>query len=420
MRWFVLILLFIGMIINFADKSIVGLAATYIMKDLNLSYADWGIVGSSYYWLYPITGVIGAAWADRIGAKKMLGFLMLTWAVLQIGVVAITALPLLILYRILLGAFEGPFSPIAYSHALKWFPSKSSGFVTSVVGSGGTVGAFITAPLLIGAITAWGWKAAFILLGVASIVWFILIQFVKEKPAVENGEMKKKEKVEKLKLKDVKQILSSRVTLFTTLAFCSTYFIVVWLSIWLPLYLVEVIGMSSGQMGFGIMFIGLSSIVIYMLVSIISDRLFVKTKSWKISRIYVSGASMIIGALCMLSIIVFQNPIWAIIAMSLAKGLTYSILVIGPAIMTNEMPERGGLMVSILTSSGNVAGVIAPMVTGFIISLASTKIFGYNLSLIVMAIFVIISAGLFAMLVRPSFNNKENISNEEDLVEQIN
>src|SRR5690606_12532720 len=112
---------------NFADKSIIGLAAVPIMEDLNLSYAQWGIVGSSYYWLYPVTGIFGAALADRIGAKKMLGFLMLTWAVLQFGVLAIAALPFLVLYRVLLGAFEGPFSPVAYSHAHKWFSPKLRG-----------------------------------------------------------------------------------------------------------------------------------------------------------------------------------------------------------------------------------------------------------------------------------------------------
>ena len=143
----------LGAVINFADKSIVGLAAVPIMKEFNLTYAEWGLVGSSYYWLYPVTGIFGAAWADRLGAKKVLGFIMLTWTVLQFGVLAITALPLLILYRILLGAFEGPYSPIAYSHADKWFPPKLKGFANSVVVGGGTVGAMIVAPILVSLIT---------------------------------------------------------------------------------------------------------------------------------------------------------------------------------------------------------------------------------------------------------------------------
>ncbi|USK76806.1 MFS transporter [Peribacillus frigoritolerans] len=346
MRWVVLILLFFGAVINFADKSIVGLAAVPIMKEFNLTYAEWGLVGSSYYWLYPVTGIFGAAWADRLGAKKVLGFIMLTWTVLQFGVLAITALPLLILYRILLGAFEGPYSPIAYSHADKWFPPKLKGFANSVVVGGGTVGAMIVAPILVSLITIFGWKVAFAALGAASLVWFFLFQFLtKENPVevYENVQKKKKQKLEKIKVKDFLLLLASPTALFTTLAYFSTYILVVWFSVWLPIYLVEAVKMTPGQMGTSVAIIGVVSVCIYMGVSMASDHLFKKNQNWRSSRVFVVAGAMILGALFFSSIMIFQNPIWVIVAMCLAKGLTYAILPIGPTIMINEMQERGGI-----------------------------------------------------------------------------
>ncbi|ASN06117.1 MFS transporter [Virgibacillus necropolis] len=410
MRWVVLVLLFFGMIINFADKSIIGLAAVPIMADLNLSYVDWGIVGSSYYWLYPVTGIIGAMFADRFGAKKILGSVMLVWAVLQFGVLVITALPLLIVYRVLLGAFEGPFSPVAYSHANKWFPPKLRGFANAVVVSGATVGAMVVAPLLVALISIFGWKVAFACLGAASIVWAIGFQFLtKESPlkAYEKVQKEKKAKLEKLNPKDFGKLLASPTALFTTLAYFSTYFLVVWIAVWLPVYLVEVIGMSAAEMGFGVMIIGIASMAIYVGTSSLSDNIFKKTQNWRLSRVYVVGGSMAIGALCMASITIFQNPIWVIAAMCIAKGLTYTILPIGPTIMINELPERGSLMTSILTSSGNIAGIIAPLVTGFLIGLSgSDKILGYNYSILFMAALVLIFAILFTLLVKPNASNK--------------
>ena len=406
MRWFVLSLLFLGAVINFADKSIIGLAAVPIMKEFDLSYAEWGLVGSSYYWLYPVTGIFGAAWADRLGAKKVLGFIMLTWTVLQFGVLAIAALPLLIMYRILLGAFEGPYSPVAYSHADKWFPPKQRGLANSVVVGGGTVGAMIVAPLLVSMITIFGWKVAFASLGVASLVWFFLFQFLtKENPVevYEKVQKKKKEKMEKFKLKDFLVLLASPTALFTTLAYFSTYILVVWFSVWLPIYLVEVVNMTPGQMGTSIAIIGVISVCIYMGVSMLSDYLFKKNQNWRTSRVMVVAGAMIMGSLFLSSIMLFQNPIWVIIAMCLAKGLTYSILPIGPTIMINEMRERGGLMTSILTSSGNLAGIVAPLLTGYIISLAAgNKILGYNLSILFMAALVLVFGLLFAMFVKPT------------------
>ncbi|MGM1032167.1 MAG: MFS transporter [Bacillota bacterium] len=419
MRWVVLILLFFGAVINFADKSIVGLAAVPIMKEFNLTYAEWGLVGSSYYWLYPVTGIFGAAWADRLGAKKVLGFIMLTWTVLQFGVLAITALPLLILYRILLGAFEGPYSPIAYSHADKWFPPKLKGFANSVVVGGGTVGAMIVAPILVSLITIFGWKVAFAALGAASLVWFFLFQFLtKENPVevYENVQKKKKQKLEKIKVKDFLLLLASPTALFTTLAYFSTYILVVWFSVWLPIYLLEAVKMTPGQMGTSVAIIGVVSVCIYMGVSMASDHLFKKNQNWRSSRVFVVAGAMILGALFFSSIMIFQNPIWVIVAMCLAKGLTYAILPIGPTIMINEMQERGGLMTSILTSSGNLAGIIAPLLTGYIISLAGgNQLLGYNLSILFMAILVLAFGILFAIFVKPAGKLKNKSSDNFDL-----
>ncbi|MFI2957917.1 MFS transporter [Priestia sp. JSM ZJ58] len=421
MRWFVLLMLFFGAVINFADKSIIGLAAVPIMKEMNLSYAEWGLVGSSYYWLYPITGIFGAAWADRIGAKKVLGFLMLTWAFLQFGVLAIAALPLLVIYRILLGAFEGPFSPVAYNHADKWFPPKQRGFANSIVVAGGTVGAMIAAPLLVSLITLLGWKAAFACLGLASIVWFFLFQFfTKESPVKRYQKVQKKAQLEKINVKDFLKLLGSPSALFTTLAYFSTYILVVWFSVWLPIYLVEAIKMSPGEMGYSVAIIGIVSVLIYTGVSMLSDYLFKKNESWQISRIFVVAGAMIAGALLLASITVFQNPLWVVIAMCLAKGLTYAILPIGPTIMINEWPERGALMTSILTSSGNIAGIIAPILTGYIVGLAgANKIAGYNLSIISMAILVLVFGILFAFFVKPSGAKKKALDHD-DLSENSN
>lgn len=415
MRWFVLLLLFLGAVINFADKSIVGLAAVAIMKDLNLSYTAWGLVGSSYYWLYPVTGIFGAALADRLGAKKILGFLMLTWAVLQFGVLAITALPLLIVYRVLLGVFEAPFSPVAYSHANKWFPPKLRGFANSVVVSGGTVGAMVVAPILVALIATLGWKVAFACLGAASIVWFFLFQFFTKENPVEMYKEKQKEKkvkLEKLKLKDFLKVLSSPTALFTTFCYFSAYFLVVWFAVWLPIYLVEVVQLSAAQMGYSVAIIGVASILIYVGVSMLSDHLFKKSQNWRKSRVYVVAGAMIIGAIIMASSTFFQNPIWVVIAMCLAKGLTYAILPIGPTIMINELPERGGLMTSILTSSGNLAGIVGPLLTGSLIALAgANKIAGYNLSILFMAGLVLVFSILFAIFVKPiSAKQNEELS----------
>ncbi|MGM0920295.1 MAG: MFS transporter [Bacillota bacterium] len=414
MRWTVLVLLFFGMFINFADKSITGLAAVPIMKEFNLSYADWGLVGSSYYWLYPITGIFGAAWADRVGAKKVLGFLMLTWAVLQIGVLAIAGLPLLLLYRFLLGAFEGPFSPIAYNHANTWFPPKLRGLANSVVVSGATLGAMVAAPILVALIQIFGWRVAFAFLGAASIVWFVAFQFTRDVPRaeeLEEDEKPKKKQLEKLDIKAFLILLYKPSALFTTLAYFSTYLLVVWFAVWLPVYLVKIVNMSNIEMGYAVSGIGVVSVGVYIGVSVLSDRMFKRNKDWRISRVYVVGLAMIIGALLLASTAFITNAVWVIIAMCLAKGLTYGILTIGPTIIIHLLPERGGLMTSILTSSGNLAGIVGPLITGYIVGLSGdNSAAGFDLSIIFMSGLITLFGILFTVFVRP--NSKVDLAAE--------
>jgi MFS family permease len=175
-------------------------------------------------------------------------------------------------------------------------------------------------------------------------------------------------------------------------------------------------------MGFAVMIIGIASTLIYMGVSFVSDHLFKKNENWRNSRVYVVGISMVVGALLMASITFYQNPVWVIIAMCLSKGLTYAILPIGPTIMINEMPERGGLMTSILTSSGNLAGIIAPVITGYIIALSdSSKITGYNYSVLFMAFLVLVFALLFLIFVKPDSTYQDKLQEQmEELEKRIN
>ena len=122
------------------------------------------------------------------------------------------------------------------------------------------------------------------------------------------------------------------------------------------------------------------------------------------------------GALFLVSTTVYPNSIWVIVAMCLAKGLTYTILSIGPTIIINEMPERGGLMASILVASGNIAGVVVPLLIGYIISLAGVnKIAGYNLSILFIASIVLIFGVLFAIFTKPRGEQRMHLTENLEL-----
>ena len=54
-KWAITLLLFFFMMINFADKAIIGLAGVPIMADLELTPEQFGLVGSSFFFLFSLS-----------------------------------------------------------------------------------------------------------------------------------------------------------------------------------------------------------------------------------------------------------------------------------------------------------------------------------------------------------------------------
>ncbi|MEO4055334.1 MFS transporter [Solibacillus sp. CAU 1738] len=404
--WGIITFLFFGNLINFSGKNIIGLSAELIMNDLGLNASQWGLVGSAYYWLFPIAGIIGAALSDRFGTKKVLSILILSWGIIQFGALAINGFSALILYRVLLGIFQGPFGPVAMSHINKWFPAEKRGVASSLFTLGATAGGLVLAPIIIG-LTTFGWKVAFAVFGGISVIWVLLFIFTtKESPSSteQNVATKKaaENSIQKKSGKEVVMAIFSPTSLFTLFLAFSSFIFVVWTAIWMPNYLTKVIGLTSSQMGISVSLIGISSAAIIFLVSMISDKVLAKTQNWRLSRVLVTGVAAAIGSLLLISVVFIQNPIWTVIAFGLAYGLTGANFAIGPQIMMRLVPERSGLMASILMSFQNVGGMIAPVATGFIIGLSKENIIqGYNNSVLLVSGAILLCSILFLLFVKP-------------------
>src|SRR6516164_8632686 len=85
--WLIVALLFLFMLINFVDKAVIGLAAVPIMKELNLSPRQFGLVGSSFFLLFSLSAVVTGFIVDRVQTRWVLLVLSLIWALTQLPMV---------------------------------------------------------------------------------------------------------------------------------------------------------------------------------------------------------------------------------------------------------------------------------------------------------------------------------------------
>ncbi|GHH99934.1 MFS transporter [Neobacillus kokaensis] len=403
MRWMILVFLFFGTLLNFADKSVAGYAAVPIINEFNLSYTQWGLVGSSFFWLFAVSGVFGSALSDRFGTKKVLAILVLSWVFIQSGAFAVKGLTGLILMRVLLGAFEGPYFATAANHITKWFPPERRSFAIAIMNSGGTVGALVIAPLLVAGIEGIGWRETYGSLGLLGVIWFILwIWKGKEKPEHENFARVETQSAPKIKGPEIYRVLLSRSFILVCLAVFASYWFLAWIQTFLPAYFVKSIHLSPKEMGNYASILGIVSATGTLLIAWFSDRLYKKSQNLRRSRVFVGGGGVILAGFLFYSITIIHHPIYVLVVMCVGKSMTSAMFVLWPPIATSLLPQRGGLILGVGSGFAQLAGIIGPIVTGAIVESSGSNVgLGFDHAILFVGTLLVLFGALFLLFCKP-------------------
>lgn len=410
-KWIILLAIFIMSIINFADKSITGLAGIHIMEDLNLTSTQFGIVGSSFFWLFSIVGIIGASLSDRFGTGKLLAIMAIIWTIAQSMVLFVSSLPLLIFSRVLLGAGEGAFSATAVSHISKWFKPESRGLAISIINFGNVVGIAVTAPIVVLLISNYGWKQAFFISGIFSFAWLICWLWLGrlKAPVSFEEEVSKQENKQNINGKDIWKALRSPTFIFTTLTSFIAYSLIVFGLTFNPTYLMKVKGLSEQQTAMVIAISGLIGAIIGMVLAIISDRLYKKTQSlWKSRTLFTAICAILAGILySMYPLVNGSDSI--IIILSLVNTLVVTINTLNPTAVTSLLPQRRGVMTGTYYGVMSSSGIITPIIFGKLIQDSGTNLAsGFSASIYGMSIAMVLAAILIYLFGKP----KQRVSTE--------
>ncbi|MCU6598967.1 MFS transporter [Peribacillus frigoritolerans] len=401
MRWINLMLLFVASLIIYADKQVIGYAADSLMTEFSLNSSQWGLIGSSFFVLFIITSFVGGTWSDRLGTTKMIFLVLAGVSIVQFGAYAIVGLPMLILYRVLLGAFEGPMYPTGMSHVSQNFPAHLRGLAVSIFIAGASLGGIISAPILVASMEKYGWRWTFMVLGFISLavlaIWMLIDRFTKKNQHINSPQAKK------LKWSEIVPILRNPACFLTLALSAATYWLIVWYALWAPVYLTKVVHLTPMQMAYAVSGTGIGSLVLVFLISSISDSIFKKTQSYRKSRVWVAAICTMVGGLALAIIPLVGNSfLWIFVALAVAKGATYVNVSMSVQVMVKMMPERAGFMSSILALVNNITQLVAPIVTGILVQAAGKNLeLGFNYSIYVMVGLFVLTSILYLMFVKP-------------------
>jgi MFS transporter, ACS family, D-galactonate transporter len=400
--WTITTLLFCYMLINFADKAVVGLAGVPIMQELDLSPRQFGLVGSSFFFLFSLSAILVGFVANRVAARFVILALALSWAVVQFPMVGAIGLATLLACRILLGAGEGPAFSVAVHALYKWFPDEKRTLPTAILAQGATFGVILALPPLNWIIVNYSWHWAFFALGIVGLLWVLLWLFLgREGPLTGSTQLVEGGAV-------LERVPYRRLLLAPTfIGCCIAAFGANWgLSLgltWFTPFIVKVLGYSQKSAGLIATLPWVMGATVVLTTGWLSQFLMARGASSRRARGVLGSAPLIVGGLIVLMMSYVDSPIAKIALLVIGGGLIGSIFVVCPAIIGEFTPvSQRASIIATYGAIQSLAGILAPAVNGGVIESAATLVQGYNAGYRITALVQIFGGLAGLLLLRPA------------------
>jgi MFS family permease len=376
-RWTVLALLFLGGMINYLDRSAMGVAAPFLSKQLSLTPSELGWVFSVFFFGYAAFCFVGGYAADRIGARNVFAIAAVVWSVFCGLTAFVFSYASLLIVRLIFGAGEGPYGSATNKMISNWFPRRQQGSAVGWANAGTPLGGAIAGPIVGFIALAYGWRVSFVVIALIGLGWAIVwMLFVTERPergADVSAAERAATEAEPVVLSAGPRARLGRLlirpgVLATAFAFFGYAYILYFFLSWFPSYLTMQQHLSISSMSFVgaipwlLGFIGLAG------GGVVSDAIFRFTGNAVLARKLVLVGGLLIAATCVALAGEVTGLLAAVTLMAVSvffmylTGHTYFTLILD----TVEQDRVGGVS-GFVHLIANLAGIVAPAVTGYMV-----------------------------------------------------
>lgn len=392
--WTVTFLLFLFMVVNFADKIVVGLAAVPIMTDLKLQPEQFGLLGSSFFFLFSISAIVVGFIVNKVATRYVLLTLAVIWALAQFPMVGTVSFTTLLICRIVLGAGEGPAFSVAVHAIYKWFPDEKRTLPTAILSQGSAFGVILAVPALNWVIVNHSWHYAFGALGVVGLIWVCAwLALGKEGPLEDTQALAVNEpKIPYIRL------LTSRTFLGCVIATFGAYWALSLGLTWFTAFIVTGLGFSQQQAGYISILPWVFGATIVILTGWISQLMMARGFTTRISRGVLGSVPLIIGGLILSTMPHVAGAGLQIALLVVGSGLCGAIYVVCPPMLGEFTPaSQRGAIIAIYGALYTLSGIIAPNVMGTVIQRAGSMVDGYMTGFNINAM-VMVGSGVVGLL----------------------
>jgi MFS transporter, ACS family, D-galactonate transporter len=399
--WLMVALLFTFMLINFADKAVIGIAAVPIMKELNLSPRQFGLIGSSFFLLFSLSAIVTGFIVNRVQTRWALLTMGVVWALTQFPMLGTVGFATLVACRVALGAGEGPAYPVALHSAYKWFPNELRTLPTAVIAQGAGFGIIVALPLLNWVIVRYSWHWAFGVLGIAGLAWAVAWLVLGREGPLTASTTAGNETLEPGRISYRQLLLSPTIIAAWCASFGAQWGLSQALS-WQGAFLIKGLGFTQGSIGLLGALPAATSVILVIAAGWYSQALLARGVSSRVARGIFGGACVALGGAAM-AIMPYVAGVSAKIALTtIGVALPSVIYVIGNALVSEIAPvAQRGAMLAIGTAVSTSAGLLAPYVMGSVVETAATPLDGFNTGFMICGVIMLVGGIIGIALMRP-------------------
>jgi MFS transporter, ACS family, D-galactonate transporter len=392
--WKITFLLFLFMLVNFADKIVVGLAGVPIMTELKLDPEQFGLLGSSFFFLFSISAIVVGFIVNRVETRWVLLVLALIWALAQFPMVGTVGFVTLLICRVILGAGEGPAASVAAHAIFKWFPDEKRTLPIAILSQGSAFGVILAVPALNWIIVNHDWHYAFGALGIVGLMWVVAWAILgKEGPLVESAATAAAEP-----RIPYARLLTSRTFVGCVAATFGAYWALSLGLTWFTPFIVRGLGFSQHQAGFISILPWVFGAVVVMLTGWVSQSMLTRGFTTRGARGVLGSVPLIVGGTIMAIMPHVAPGTLTIALLVFGSGLCGSIYVVCAPMIGEFTPvSQRGAVISIYGALYTLAGIVAPSVMGSVIQHSAGLFDGYMTGFTINAV-IMIASGLLGLL----------------------
>lgn len=368
LRWSILIVLAIGVMISFVDRTSISaaLATPSFKTHFALSDLDRGWINSAFFWSYAVMQIPLGWVVDRYGVKSPYAICFALWCVATAATGFAEGLASLIVLRLFVGAAEAIVVPASWRWLRHNFVETQSGTAVGIYMLGSKIGPAIGAPLAAWIIIHADWRVMFLVLGLAGLVWLVpwLLLVRNDVPRVTD--------TARAKVSGRKILASPLIWATMVVMFCYNYFTFFCMT-WMPAYLVEQRGLALDRMA-AYAFFSFAGIGVVALASgYLADRLIARghnavgvRKGFTIAGFAVA-ATVVLGAnTTSLNVALFWN-VASLSGLGLATSNHLALC------RLTLIPKSAiGVVSGFQQVATAMAGIVAPILTGWLLHVSGS------------------------------------------------